>query len=227
MTRWIHTNWLHRNRHPDTIAFAMCVARMVNWPETLSELGFPDDGEWDPAHFIKALGDRKARGDKVWTSAYMITGGYSAGGESKEVIIARVLDRVHSRLHHYQTKINQDDTLASAWEKVQSPGIGSFLAAQVIADLKHVYPLLRAKDWNFWCAVGPGSTKGLNFLYDRPQEHTIKQDVFINEVNEIREVLRNAGWVLDAQNVQNCLCEFHKYVKIRYYGGRAKSGYRI
>ena len=224
VTIWIHDNWLSRNVYPDTMAFAMCVARMVNWPDTLDELGFPYT--WDPAHFVKTLSDRKLRGDKVWTSAYMVTGGFSAGGESKEVIIARVLDGAHSRLTNPKTRITSDDTLESAWGKIQTPGIGSFLAAQVVADLKHVHPLLHAKDWNYWCAVGPGSTKGLNFLHDRPQEHVINQKDFVKEVSEVRELLRHSGWALDAQNVQNCLCEFHKFIKIKYHGGRAKSRYQ-
>lgn len=223
VTDWIHRNWLNQQVHPDTMAFAMCVARMVNWPDTLVELGFPY--EWGPHSFIATLAARKARGDKVWTSAYMITGGYSAGGESKEVIIARVLTGAHDRLTHPKTRINAGDTLEEAWHKIQTPGIGSFLAAQVVADLKHTTPLQHAKDWNYWCAVGPGSTKGLNFLHDRPPHHAINQKDFVKEVNEVRELLRHSGWDLDAQNVQNCLCEFHKFIKIKYHGGRAKTRY--
>jgi hypothetical protein len=224
VTMWIHQNWLNRNTYPDVMSFAMCVARMVNWPDTLDELGFPY--EWDPNHFIDVIAARKGREEKVWTSAYMITGGFSAGGESKEVIIARVLDGAHKNLFSKTGRITTDDTLESAWHKVQTPGIGTFLAAQVIADLKHAHPLRHAKDWNYWCAVGPGSTKGLNFLHDRPQEHAIPQDRFVKEVAEVRELLRHSGWALDAQNVQNCLCEFHKFIKIKYHGGRAKSRYR-
>ncbi len=223
VTRWIHDNWLSRNTQPDVMTFAMTVARMVNWPDTLEELGFPYD--WSPDQFAAVLKGRKGRGDKVWTSAYMITGGYSAGGESKEVIIARVLDGAHKKLFDRKGRITSDDTLESAWYKLQSPGIGSFLAAQIVADLKHAHPLRHAKDWNYWCAVGPGSTKGLNFLHDRPQEYSINQKDFVNEVNEVRDLLRHSAWVLDAQNVQNCLCEFHKFIKIKYFGGRAKSRY--
>lgn len=224
VTKWIHQNWLSRNVEPDVRSFSMCVARMVNWPDTLEEMMFPY--VWVPDAFIDVLARRKARGDKVWTSAYMITGGFSAGGESKEVIIARVLDGAHKRLTNRNTRITSGDTLESAWEKIKTPGIGSFLAAQIVADLKFAHPLDAAKDWHTWCAVGPGSSQGLNFLHDRTQLQSIPQKQFVNEVNEVRELLGHAGVTLDAQNVQNCLCEFHKYVKIKYHGGRAKSGYK-
>jgi hypothetical protein len=225
VTIWIHNNWLTQKTDPHVMSFAMCVARMVNWPDTLDELGFPF--EWNPYKFREVLAARKLRGDKVWTSAYMITGGYSEGGYSKETIIARVLNGAYERLCYPNSpnRILPGDTLESAWTKIQTPGIGSFLAAQVVADLKHTQPLAQAKDWDYWCAVGPGSTKGLNFLHDRPQERTINQKDFVREVNEVGTLLRHAGFALDAQNVQNCLCEFHKYVKIKYYNGRAKSRY--
>lgn len=224
VTEWIHRNWLNRITYTDVMSFAMTVARMVNWPDTLDELGFPY--EWDPEHFIKVIGERKGRGDKVWTSAYMITGGFSAGGESKEVIIARVLTGAHKRLTYPGTRIDGDDTLESAHAKIMTPGIGTFLAAQVVADLKHTHPLRHAKDWNYWCAVGPGSSQGLNILHDRPILQAVPQAQFLKEVNEVRELLRHQGTVLDAQNTQNCLCEFHKFVKIKHLGGRAKSRYR-
>ena len=151
VTQWIHNNWMWINAHSSKLPFAMAVARMVNLPETLEQLGFPD--KWDPEHFIATIDRIKREGKKAWTSAYMITGGYSAGGEAKEVIIARVLGALSEQLH--VTPIRQGDTLELAAAKLRVPGIGTFLSAQIVADLKHVEPLSEAKDWITWCAPGP------------------------------------------------------------------------
>lgn len=224
VTRWIHNNWLYPHDGEVSLPFAMVLARMVNLPETLSDMGYPY--AWDPEHFKQTIRDRKARKQKVWTNAYMITGGYSEGGETKEVIIARVLDGVFDKLK--SNPIVVGDTLSEACEKIKSPGVGSFLAAQAIADIKHsiILQSWNAKDWWTWCAVGPGSTAGLNYLYERPQGKTLTEEQFRSEVNEIRLLIEDKlGEKLDAQNVQNCLCEFSKYVRTKYYGGRPKSTY--
>ncbi len=224
VTKWIHSNWLRPNVHHHNLAFSMCVARMVNLPSTLEKLGFPYI--WSPEHFIATIGQIKADKQKAWTSAYMITGGYSAGGESKEVIIARVLTQAHSNLKTTHGFIAKGDSLAVAAEKILCPGIGSFLSAQVVADLKHTPLLKDAKDWNSWCSPGPGSTMGLNFLHGRQQLQSIHAEDFRKEVWEVQELLRHQGTVLDAQNTQNCLCEFSKYVRAKHFGQRLKSTYQ-
>jgi len=223
VTQWIRDNWLRPNQHRPTLPFAACVARMVNLPETLEELGYPH--KWDPNHFIEILKNRKERGEKVWTSAYMITGGFSKGGESKEVIIARVLSQAHENLMNIP--IIGGDTLAGAAEKIKCSGIGTFLSAQVVADLKYLEPLHWATDWHTWCAPGPGSTMGLNFLHGRNPLTSINADQFIKEVNQVRSIISSSlNTTLCAQNTQNCLCEFSKYVRAKHFNKRLKTKYR-
>lgn len=222
VTRWIFKNWLCK---PDQhLQIAACIGRVVNWPETLVLLGYPKDG-WSPAYrsnWLKTFEDLRRAGKKAWTGAYMVTGGYSAGGEPKEVIIARVLDGAAERPH-----IQIHDTLAVAAEKLATPGIGTFLAAQVIADLKHTPLLEAADDWWEWCAPGPGSTMGLNFLHDRPRAKPLPPSQFMDEVNQVRTfILKELGVGLCAHNTQNCLCELSKYIRAKYFGERLKNSYR-
>jgi hypothetical protein len=224
VTKWIHNHWLAPNDSDADLPFNMTVARMVNWPDTLAELGYQHI-KWNRTHFIETLARRKARGAKVWTGAYMITGGFSAGGESKEVIIARVLDQAWDQ--HVEDPVNVNDTLESAHQKLMCPGIGSFLGAQIVADLKFSFGhLANATDWWTWCAPGPGSTLGLNYLQDR-ENVVIDADQFMTEVNGIRQIiLAETGEKLCAQNTQNCLCEFSKYVRAKYFGQRLKTIYQ-
>lgn len=226
VTKWIHENWLLSAewRGHINMPFAMCVARMVNLPETLEELGFPQG--WEPGRFIEVLASRKSTGLKVWTSAYMITGGYSAGGESKEVIIARVLSQAYKNLNNTATAIAKGDSLDVAASKIVCPGIGSFLSAQVVADLKYDAILLEAKDWSTWCSPGPGSTMGLNFLHGRDPGTNTTEERFMKEVHEVQAILKKEiQFDLCAQNTQNCLCEFSKYVRAKHFGRRLKSRY--
>lgn len=105
--------------------------------------------------------------------------------------------------------------------------MGTFLVAQVIADLKNTSWLREAPDRMTWCAPGPGSTMGLNFIHDRPRTKGIGGEQFIAEVNEIRQLLADRlDLHICAQNTQNCLCELSKYIRVRYFGERMKNTYR-
>lgn len=218
VTRWIRENWREPNLHSPHMPIAMAIARLVNLPETLEELGYPIDG-WYPEHFINTLAGRKARGEKVWTNAYMVTGGYSAGGESKEVIIARVLDGLDRR----PLKFSRSYNLAEWDILLTTPGIGSFLRGQIIADLKYTPELIDADDWWSWCTPGPGSTAGLNILHDRPLTASWKPADFRREVNELRHII---GRYIHAQDMQNVLCEFSKWWKFTKLNVRPKNTYR-
>src|SRR5438128_138100 len=69
VTRWIAANWRGPNADNPDLWFPMCVARFVNWPDTLAEIGFPVP--WDAERFLEVMAARKARGEKCYGGAYM------------------------------------------------------------------------------------------------------------------------------------------------------------
>lgn len=222
VTRWIAENWRVPFAQHHNLAFAMCLARIVNLPSTLQSLGFPET--WDVDAFIKKMDYVSASQEKIWTSAYMVTGGFSQGGETKQVIMGRVLDDAYRKAR----AVNDRHSLAAAQEILEgTKGMGTFLCAQVIADLKYTPLLENAADWWTFCAPGPGSTMGLNFLYGRGQYKSTTKNQFLHEVNALRHPIEDhTGYMLTAHDTQNCLCEFSKYVRIKYLGGRAKTSYQ-
>lgn len=228
VTRWIFKEFMSKNLSNTNIPIAMFVARLVNWPDTLQELTYPADG-WTTAyrcHFLHIFAQRRESGLKCWTGAYMVTGGYSAGGETKEVIIARVLDGAADVCDEFLKE--RPKTLEEASLILTTPGVGSFLVAQILADLKHTDHLNQAKDWWSWCAPGPGSQMGLNFIHDRDRTHQIPAAQFRIEVNQIQQIVYDIiGMKLCAQNTQNCLCELSKYIRAKYMGERLKNRYTV
>jgi hypothetical protein len=203
VTIWIRDKWREPFKDHPNIYIAMILARLLNWPETLAELGFPK--KWDYGRYLKVLQNRKMRGDRLHTGAYMVT----AGGRPipKEEAI---LDMVHG-FHRSAYRPKVGDTLLYTWQALQSQGVsgmGSFLAAQIVADLKFV-PLLKfASDWWTFCAPGPGSQIGLNHTLGLPLTKQWGRQEFEDHVNALREQLI---FKLSAQDAQNCLCEFSKY----------------
>jgi hypothetical protein len=118
---------------------------------------------------------------------------------------------------------SKSSSLQEVWETLQLLGVsgmGSFIAAQVVADLKFDPVLLGAGDWMTFCAPGPGSQIGLNRLLDQPLTRQWNQDEFQQEINLLRERVKIPE---SAQDMQNCLCEFSKYqrgfCRSKYPGG--------
>ena len=70
----------------------MAVARQINWPETLEEIGFPE--EWEPERVKKIMQDRMDRGEKVYTGAYMLTG--TLGGTKVEQTVDKILTPLYN-----------------------------------------------------------------------------------------------------------------------------------
>lgn len=221
-TRWIATHWRNDNVGHPYFLKAMVLARLVNYIDTLDEIKYPED--WDMVEYTYQLRTRAARGDKVWTSAYTIS---TCGRPvSKEVYVCQLVDSVPNNL------LVGVGRLSVAHELLMGiKGLGSFLAAQVLADLKNTpgHPLQTARDWWDWCAPGPGSVRGLNAFYGRPQAQSIGRMQFDAQLRScyqsILPYLPDYVGRLHMQDFQNCLCEFSKYMRVKYAGGRARNRY--
>lgn len=220
VTRWIFNNWLYPNKNHPNIAFAICMARHFNWPETLEEIGFPY--EWDPERVRDILNRRKESKKKIYTNAYTI----STGGESC-VKLDYSIDRVLSPLWESLRLPHEGETLESYWSYLQSKtGFASFMAGQVVADLKFIDPLIDAPDWNNWAPLGPGSIRGLNRFFGRKLTKTLRQSQGIDELQTIKKLIKEKlNLDLALHNVQNCMCEFDKYIRLKYENGHVRSKY--
>src|SRR5258706_9496833 len=87
VTIWIKDNWRNPYEDHPNLAFAMCLARAVNWPPTLKHIGFPL--VWNSPTFVHKMDELQTSG-KFWGEAYMVTGGYSAVGGKKQGILRRM-----------------------------------------------------------------------------------------------------------------------------------------
>lgn len=225
VTRWIKQNWRDPYAGHRNMLTAMVLARMVNWPATLEDIGFPED--WGPAYIERAsrlMRARAERGEKLWTSAYMIS---TAGARRNKVdhVLAVV-----GRAHENNWRVVQQTALEEAWLSLKEVnGLGPFLAAQVVADYKHVpgSTLENAKDWWTWAAPGPGSERGLRWLAGR--ERPVPAYEFLSllrmEWEKIKPMIPQSLAGISMQDAQNVMCEVSKYVRVRDGGSRPRNRY--
>jgi len=222
VTMWIAKNWRDQHANDPDLFFAMAVARLVNWTESLAELGYPT--RWSATQFVDVMENRIARGEKAWGDAYNISNGGSS--ESKARHVVGVLDRLWTRRARVRPEPG-DGLLAFHGRLRRCNGFADFMSAQVVADCKYVEPLKSARDWMTFAASGPGSQRGLNRVLGRDTKKKWNEDDWRASVRKLQEniapELARIGLAdLHAQDLQNCLCEFDKYERFRLGEGKPK-----
>ena len=137
------------------------VARFVNEPDTLREIGYPIP--WDPQNFLTVMAEREARGEKVYREdAYMLRADSRLGRPKPEYQAADVFGPLWR--DRKELRPRKGETLASYHRALgEYHGLGAgFMSAQIVADLKFVEPLWSATDWFTFAVSGPGTI--LNFV---------------------------------------------------------------
>ena len=231
VTQWIKQNWRDPNTSDPDVWFAMAVARFVNWPDTLAEVGYPVP--WTDkmcGHFIGTLASRGEMGKKVWTGAYLI---HAGRGGSK---IGHIAYDILTALWEKRDYIREAADSCAHFNKrlMEFNGVGSFMAGQIVCDTKYTRLLDAAKDWWDFATPGPGSRRGLARVTNRPVNYRWKDEEWLGDLMELKASLSpkflkenfNSGMpMIHAQDLQNCLCEFDKYERVRLGEGRPRSNY--
>lgn len=225
VTVWIRENWREPHSDDPDLFFAMVVARFVNEPDGLAQIGWPVP--WDPEHFLAVMADRKARGAKCYREdAYMLRADARLSRPKPEYQVADIFNPVWRARKDLRPRTGE--TLASFHKRLGARhGFGGgFMTAQIVADLKYVEPLRSAADWMTFAASGPGSRPGLNRLLGRDKDAPWNEAAWRREFDRLREAIQpdlaDIGLGdLHAQDLQSCLCEYAKFEHIRE-GGKGK-----
>lgn len=241
VTIWVRENIREPFADHPNLWIMLAIARTINWPPTLEWLikwsgAWPLDDSWDPHKMFEALESYKLLGHKVYTGAYMIRAesnpkakwySWPKSRYVAEIVIGRLWE---DREGWEQTLARR--SLRMTWERFQHPhyiGWGPFMAYQVVVDLRWTRYLENAPDINSWASLGPGSRRGLNRLAGRPLDYPLKQDEGLLEMRFLYSVqdYYRALWVppIGLSDIQNCLCETDKYLRIKLGEGRPRSGY--
>jgi hypothetical protein len=231
VTRWTMAHIIAPHRDDPDLWHKIVIARCVNEPDALAELDW--SAPFDPQAIRATLDARQARGGTVYrTKAYKPP---LPPVELKGMGITEYLtEYIWPPLWRDREELRprDGDTLESFADRLRGyQGLGPFRAGQIIADLKHVAPLCHAADFRTFAVPGPGSLRGLNRICKRDVKASWSEAQWHATLLHLRSTiapkLEAAGLgAFDAQDTQNHLCEFDKYLRAQEQGGKPSRKYQ-
>lgn len=217
--------------------FILLITRLINWPPTLYHLIndnilFKDVSDFDPVKFSNSVEEFKANNSKVYSGAYMTYPTRLEPGTVKSLSIAQHI--LGSAVANAEAITDAVWEGAPCIEKVVNElsncfGISTFMAGQVAADMTYTYEQLGgAIDLYTYAPIGPGSSRGLNYLHHRKPFAAWSQTEFNSALTQINEEIIDQLDIddLTLHDVQNCMCEYSKYCRAMLGEGKPKIIYQ-
>ena len=236
VSRWIIDKVITPNEQRQDLWFILLITRIINWPPTLQHMIdkgvlFQAAGDFNIKRFSATLENFKALGNKVYSGAYMVYPTKMDPGGVKSFAIAKHIIQPALSLGY-----EIDHVLFGREPKVESFvqelatgfGISSFMAGQVAADLTYCDQLGKAEDLYTYAPIGPGSSRGLNYLLNRSPHATWTQSSFNGELIKVRDAIVGEVGIddLTLHDVQNVMCEYSKYCRTVLGEGKPKTIYQ-
>lgn len=226
ITKWIRNYYSPYVGH-GLFEYNILLARFLNWPDTLELLGYQEI--YQP-NLIQAFLEMKTDAKfQVWGNAYVITT-HGIKMPKAQYLCENVLPAAYAALERHRAVVRGPRCGAAAQALQEIEGVGSFLAGQIVADLKNTvgHPLKDSYDFMSFVVPGPGSIRGLSWVaFGR--EAGVTPATFHKYFDAMRHYV-DPRWPEEVprihnQDLQNCLCEFDKYMRVRNGTGRSKRNY--
>lgn len=235
VSKWIIKNIIEVECEQD-LWFSLLIARLINWPPTLKYL--IDENfllhsaeKFDAVNFSNLIEQYRQTGAKAYSGAYMVYPTKKDVGAVKSLSIAKYIISPSIKLNaRIKSNLKQENSIENFVEILSGCfGISTFIAGQVAADMTYLEaPLHSAKDLYSYAPIGPGSSKGLNYLLGRSAYASWKQEDFNKELININDDIKTYLEIEDLtlHDVQNIMCEYSKYTRTILKEGTPKTMYK-
>jgi len=233
VSKWLLEHYYSQDGND--VWFKAVIARLINWPPTLSHLMklklIPTfASNFKPVEFIDALEDRMKDGVKMYSSAYIVYPTNKKGNSKAHNMCVHIILPLLEHIEKIREVKTKNSIELMTKELAKSFGIKTFIAGQITADLTYIEGELNlATDLYSWAPMGPGSQRGLNRLFNRPTKHSMKEIDFLDELRQVHLTLVKEDSRFDdltLHDAQNVMCEFDKYLRVARNEGTPRQLYK-
>lgn len=237
VSKWVIENLIEPYEDREDLWFTLLIARLINWPPTLSALIENDiipcaPSEFDAQHFEHVLESLKETNSKVYSGAYMLyPTKMEPGGNKSRAVAKYIIGDVILKANDIQNTLKGENVTIENFVNAMSRcfGISTFIAGQVAADLTYsTKHLCSADDLFTYAPIGPGSSRGLNYLFKKAPAAGWTQEAFNLVLRQIFKLILDVLEIDDMtlHDVQNCMCEYSKYCRTVLNEGKPKTQYK-
>lgn len=212
------------SQEPEEIFFRTILFKLFNkigtWQLLTEAVGTVAWRDYSPKAYEKVLSAAMARGERIYSAAYVMPAFRVEGERRKHVTHLRLLEKMMK--DKLANKISEARNMQAAFELIRSyPMIGDFLAYQYITDLN--YSTLTSFSEMEFVAAGPGARDGVRKCF--------RSLGGLNEAEIISLVARRQesefaarglsfqtlwGRKLQLIDCQNLFCEVDKYARVAH-----------
>ncbi|EKE29562.1 MAG: hypothetical protein ACD_2C00147G0001 [uncultured bacterium (gcode 4)] len=237
-TKYVIESIIPKVQDIQDLIFNAIIYRLYNKIATFEQVWIQNVKNFDRGEFEKKLREIKDSGEKVFTNAFIVSGySFVASEWDKVARTSRIIDDISKTIPSLSGEIEENKSSEFTFRAIKDlPWIGDFLAYQICVDMGYARKELYDEDAHV--VAGPGCRRWLDRIFESRGEHKYEdciswlvdnQDAEFGKLwidpdilFEDREVRR-----LNLMAVENCLCEFSKYMKALNWEGRPRNRYRV
>ncbi len=243
-TQYALLHILERSESKPDKLFNVMLYRLIGRASTHAYLGFQHLSDFESGRLESRLKELRDSGAAPFTAAYMVSAYSSLGSADKIANVAKLFDLLRARFDELFKDVSRSKELRDVHALLSSIyGFGNFLSYQVLVDA--MYPLqvygggsLLPFSPDDWASPGPGAQRGIQILLQSNRSISSLEVMRWLRLHQASEFIRlgldfpylqnrdGTQRELSLANIQNCLCEFHKYVKIREGTGRGRRKFK-
>lgn len=212
---------------PQEVVFRILLFKLFNkiptWHLLCHELGELSVRSFSPGRYDKPLSKAMARGDTIYSAAYIMPSGKSQlGHQRKHRNHLALIDMMMS--DDLPTKLTQCTRMADTFDLLKAyPTIGDFLAYQLVTDIN--YSDVTAFSEMEFVVPGPGAKSGIKKCFTGLGGLTEEEIILLVTQRQEEEFSRLGlhfdtigGRPLQLIDCQNLFCETDKYARIAHPG---------
>lgn len=228
---------LDLENQPTQIALLRVAAyRFTNQPSLWRwihrELGYQlEEEDIESGELASLLDQAESQGRSIFRPAYLISFGRESKLSNRQESLMSLLDNFRYGSLAQRAFLNAG-SLEERMQALQDqvPRVGRFMAQQIATDMNY-FPQHALGTENDHVLPGPGSLRGLSLLFGAPARGKELSEDFRSMLEALQAYLHHSETApqlfpgrsvrrLSLMDLQNCLCEFSKYMK---YSARAAS----
>jgi hypothetical protein len=210
--------------------FNIMLYRLIGNEETFLKVGLQSVSGFDRAKLASGLKFiRDIERKRPFSNAYIVSSYVQMGSHDKIENVAKLFSKLVDRFEDFFGRLMNARSAEDAFLVIREMyGFGDFLAYQILVDL--LYPIksdggrVLGFSHDDWAVAGPGARRGIDLLLragTRANELEVMRWLQLHQRTEFKRLKLEFPYLTTSEgnqveislsNIENCLCEFNKYV---------------